>query len=99
MTKLVLAAALMLAAAATGARADDDDCQPGANASVMTPAALEAKAGALGYKTVRSGYDDGCFKVRAVDIDGNHVKIKLDPANGALVHLDRDDDDDNRDDD
>lgn len=54
--------------------------------------ALAEKLRAEGWTIRRIKTDDGCYKVRAIDAEGQRVKAKFDPATLERVARDRDDD-------
>lgn len=54
--------------------------------------ALVEKLRADGWTIRRIKTDDGCYKVRAVDAEGRHVRAKFDPATLERVARDGDDD-------
>lgn len=52
--------------------------------------ALQAKVSALGWNIQRIKTDDGCYKVYALDNNGQRVKAKFDPATLEQLKVERD---------
>lgn len=78
--------AIVLALATSGAAFADDDCG-GQMADWQPREAAMAYATQLGITADRLKIDDGCYRIRGRDTDGNRIEMKLDPANLALVKL------------
>lgn len=79
----VLAAGLSISGAAW---ADDDECR--SPMSQWQPReAVMVHVAELGIEVSRLRIDDGCYKVRGQDAQGNQIELKLDPATLGLAEL------------
>lgn len=86
MKKLVLAAALLSAFAASAARAEDE----GKSCDVpkdkwMTEDAMKEKAKSLGLDVRQIKVENGCYEVYAIDAKGNKVEQIFNPETGVQV--------------
>jgi len=87
LTPTILVATLSVAVfGATAAVADDDDCRSPMSQWQSQDAAAQ-HAGTLGIEVNRLKIDDGCYKIKGHDSDGNRVELKLNPATFALRKL------------
>jgi len=86
-TTHVLAGAVALILAGSGAALAGDDCYS-PMAQWQPRAAAAAHARQLGIDPGRLRIDDGCYQIRGRDSDGNKITVKLDPATLALMELD-----------
>ncbi|MEZ5741642.1 MAG: PepSY domain-containing protein [Burkholderiaceae bacterium] len=67
------------------AMADDDCRQP--MAQWQSREAVAAHISELGITTDRLRIDDGCYKIRGRDGEGNRIELKIDPATLELLEL------------
>lgn len=87
MSRFLAPAVLALSLFGAGAAlADDDDCRSPMSDWQPRDAAVQ-HAATLGIEVTRLKIDDGCYKVRGRDGDGNRIELKLEPATLALVEL------------
>lgn len=82
---LALSLALPAALAAAPALADEDCNSP--MAEWRSREAASAWATGLGIKVERMRVDDGCYRMRGQDSDGNRIGLKLDPATFAVMGM------------
>jgi hypothetical protein len=55
---------------------------------------LQQMAEARGWVVRRIKADDGCYKIKGLDENGNEIEVKIDPGSLAIIELDSDDEDD-----
>lgn len=70
---------------ATASFASDDCVAP--MSTWQTREAMEQKVIEMGWTVDRIRTDDGCYKVYALDADGQRIEAKFDPATFDLVKL------------
>lgn len=73
------------------AAACDDRCAGGPQGAQLTDQAVRDHVVAQGYKNpAKVKLDDGCFKIKTTDKDGNNVELLLHPVSGDVVKMERD---------
>ncbi|MFG1348620.1 PepSY domain-containing protein [Xanthobacter autotrophicus] len=87
------AGCLLAACLAAGPAAADRDCTVPL-ADWQPREALQKKLEAEGWSVQSIRSDDGCYKVRATNVQGARLKAKYDPASLERIRHDRDHDDD-----
>lgn len=86
MKKLVLAAALFAAFAASAARAEDESKACDAPKDKwMTEDAMKEKAKSLGLDVRQVKVENGCYEVYAIDAKGEKVEQIFNPETGEQV--------------
>lgn len=80
-----LALSLASPLAASAALADEDCSSP--MAEWQSREAATAYVAGLGIKVERMRVDDGCYKLRGQDSEGNRIGLKLDPATFAVMGM------------
>ena len=63
-----------------------DDCRR-AMAEWHSREAVTTYVSELGLESERLRIDDGCYEIRARDVQGNRVKLKIDPATLDIMKL------------
>ncbi|VAW15967.1 hypothetical protein MNBD_ALPHA09-1986 [hydrothermal vent metagenome] len=88
----VVAGLLATAAIPAFASSSDDDYRCGQVAADqwMSVADITAKVEALGYTVRKVERDDGCYEVYGTNKNGTRYELKLHPATGEVVKLERD---------
>lgn len=90
MRKVLAAAVLALAAASTGALAEDDGCTKAPKEQWLTTDKLKAKLGEQGYTVDKVEIEDGCAEAKVKDKDGKSFELYLDPATAAVSKKEED---------
>jgi hypothetical protein len=77
---------LVIGMTASAAALASDDCRT-PMADWKPREAVTAHMTEVGITPERIGMDDGCYKVRGRDADGNRVELKIEPATLGLLEL------------
>lgn len=78
---------ILVAFTSFGAAYAGDDCRR-AMSEWQSREAVTSYITQMGLESERLRIDDGCYEVRARDPQGNHVRLKIDPATLAILKLD-----------
>ncbi|RYE57541.1 MAG: PepSY domain-containing protein [Rhizobiaceae bacterium] len=74
---------------AGAAYADDDyNCRNIAQDKRVSAASIEEKAKGMGFDVLRVGMDDGCFEVKAVDMNGDDFDVYFHPETAKVIGVD-----------
>ncbi len=82
-------AACLLAGSVSLALADSDKAPAGSMSVAQVTSGLQSQ----GYNVTKIKFDDGSYKVKAVDASGHKMKLNVNPVNGAVVSKGDDTDD------
>jgi hypothetical protein len=91
----VLIAALTLATFGVGTALADDDCEAPV-ADWQPRSAVQQLAQSKGWTIQRIKIDDGCYEIKGRDASGHRIEAKIHPATLAVVELETDEEDDDR---
>ncbi len=84
-------AACLLAGSVSLALADSDKTAP---AGSISPTLVTSRLQSQGYTVSKIKFDDGRYKVTAIDASGHKQKLYVNPQTGDVVSKGDDDDDD-----
>lgn len=87
MRKIMMALTILLAGAAAPALAGESGCPTPLNAETkIVPTSEVAKTlEDMGYRVLEIEFEDGCYKVKAVNESGYPINAIYDPATGELL--------------
>ncbi|MHA6644483.1 PepSY domain-containing protein [Mesorhizobium sp. A623] len=82
--KMTLAMLALLTALPTTAALADDEC-PVPTGQRQSREALTKLTDSFGWTIDKMKIDDGCYKLRIMDVSGNVLKVKIDPATLEVI--------------